>query len=260
MRPWAGHTGQLWPGFIEVLPAEVAGSEFQSAMISGIALVLEPNPSNAEILHTILDTFLADREAAAEHDPTSRREVRIIRFLKNKAISVQDGTTTAMQIDPGLEAKQHADLLLGLQQGQSANPSPMTRVGLLPGPASFGGSIGARASFYNNARSPAYQLSPGKDGMGSNHTGSPIEDDSAAQHLFDRWCATMGGDASGQFTDPVLMQWQAGQEPFSAFVSQPYNMESDPTSTISTNGGDGPDGFFWENLISQIRPETRAQD
>ena len=78
-------------------------------MISGIALVLDPKSPKFEILYTILETFLKDREASPDQDPTSRREVRIIRFLKNKAMSVRDGQTTAMQIDPVLEAKQHAD-------------------------------------------------------------------------------------------------------------------------------------------------------
>jgi len=234
-------------------------------MISGIALVLDPKSPKFEILYTILETFLKDREASPDQDPTSRREVRIIRFLKNKAMSVRDGQTTAMQIDPVLEAKQHADLLLGLQGGPSVGPSPMAGNSMLPPvpgvpyPASL--PLGA-GSFFNGRSPGPYQLgSPGKDGGASNHTGSPIDDESAAQRLFDRWCATMGGDATGQFTDPVLTQWQAGQEPFSAFVSQPFTMDSDAPPTFPTNGSaspEGPDSFFWESLVNHLRPEIRA--
>ncbi|KAH7105550.1 hypothetical protein BKA62DRAFT_690074 [Auriculariales sp. MPI-PUGE-AT-0066] len=239
--------------------------EFQSAMISGIALVLDPQSSNAEILHTILDTFLADREASSESDPTSRREVRIIKFLKNKAISVRDGQITAMQIDPALEAKQHADLLLGLHQGPSVTSSPNPQANaLLPGQLSFAPQLPIAPGAFFNGRSPvAYHVSPVSRDVASNHTGSPIDDDSAAQQLFDRWCATMGGDASGQFTDPVLTQWQNGQEPFSAFVSQPFSLDSDAPTPIPANGNsavEGPDGFFWENLVNHLRPEFRAQE
>lgn len=249
--------------------------EFQSAMISGIALVLDPNSANAEILHTILDNFLAEREGMTEsRHPTTTREIRIIRFLKNKAVSVRDGQPTSMQMDPAVEAKQHADLLLGLQQslpGQNFMPTPMATNGALssqvPSTPFSGLSLApsngiaisaASPAFYNAIRSPPFQQL-GSDGSGSHHTGSPIDDESAAQQLFDRWCNTMGGDSYGQFTDPVLTQWQSGQEPFSAFVSQPFVMDPEPRSAAFADGdGDG----FWESLVSQIRPENgvRAND
>ncbi|KZW04224.1 hypothetical protein EXIGLDRAFT_828140 [Exidia glandulosa HHB12029] len=244
--------------------------EFQSAMISGIALVLDPHSPNAEILHTILDSFLADREGIIEsRDPTSRREVRIIRFLKNKALSVRDGQTSVMQIDPALEAKQHADLLLGLQQGGAPGfmPAPMAANNALVAqvPASpftalsmtpVNGAAMAASSppFFNALRSPPFHMGSRSDGAGSHNTGSPIDDESAAQRLFDRWCNTMGGDSYGQFTDPVLSGWQSGQEPFSAFVSQPFVMDPEPRPVVSDGEGDG----FWESLVSQIRPEANG--
>ncbi|EJD53601.1 hypothetical protein AURDEDRAFT_110415 [Auricularia subglabra TFB-10046 SS5] len=245
--------------------------EFQSAMISGIALVLDPQSSKSDILHTILDAFLAARESAEESDPTSRREVRIIRFLKNKALSVRDGTSSGMQIDPALEAKQHADLLLGLQQAQGSMPPSLAAGNALSSqiPASPFAALGMSQGtpgmtinsppFFGSIRSPTFQMARGSDGMGSNHTGSPIDDDSNAQKLFDRWCNTMGGDSTGQFMDPVLTQWQAGQEPFSAFVSQPFVMEPESMKAAPFPDADGADGFFWENLVQQIRPEGSAR-
>jgi len=100
-----------------------------------------------------------------------------------------------------------------------------------------------------------FAQSPADAGSLSNHTGSPIDDESDAQKLFDRWCNTMGGDAHGQFWDPVLAQWPANGVPhstetFSAFTPQPFVLEdASGPSEIEAVG----DSAFWEALVTQIR-------
>lgn len=66
--------------------------EFQSAMISGIALVIDPTGPDAAAMHEVLDSFLSAHgvgEGAPplikELDETTRRELKIVQFLSEKA-------------------------------------------------------------------------------------------------------------------------------------------------------------------------------
>lgn len=66
--------------------------EFQSAMISGIALVIDPHGPDAPAMHEVLDSFLSAHGVGAgapplikELDETTRREMKIIQFLSEKA-------------------------------------------------------------------------------------------------------------------------------------------------------------------------------
>jgi hypothetical protein len=63
--------------------------EFQAAMISGIALVVDPFGPEATVMHDILDTFLRDHSTLKELDETTKRELKIIEFLQQKAKAVE---------------------------------------------------------------------------------------------------------------------------------------------------------------------------
>lgn len=70
--------------------------EFQSAMISGIALIIDPHGPDSAAMHDILDTFLRDHgigdgagPVLKELDETTKRELKIIEFLSQKAKSAE---------------------------------------------------------------------------------------------------------------------------------------------------------------------------
>ncbi|KAF8308158.1 hypothetical protein DL93DRAFT_2043015, partial [Clavulina sp. PMI_390] len=61
--------------------------EFQSAMISGISLAIDPHGPDAKAMHRILDSFLTDHANLPQIDETTRRELKIIELLKSKSLS-----------------------------------------------------------------------------------------------------------------------------------------------------------------------------
>lgn len=83
---------QVRQAFREVMPKDFLDSlsnayrEFQTAMISGIYLVIEPTGRDATAMHTILDAFLKEHEVLRDIDETTRRELKTIEFLKSKAL------------------------------------------------------------------------------------------------------------------------------------------------------------------------------
>ncbi|KIJ56788.1 hypothetical protein M422DRAFT_150057 [Sphaerobolus stellatus SS14] len=60
---------------------------FQSTMICGIALIIDPNREDAAEMHDILDEFLSlSPEADDDVDVARGREMKIIRFLRSKIV------------------------------------------------------------------------------------------------------------------------------------------------------------------------------
>ncbi|KAG8856771.1 hypothetical protein FRB96_006274 [Tulasnella sp. 330] len=77
--------------------------EFQSAMISGIALVIDPHGSDSAAMHEVMDTFLSDHGVGEgvppvlkEVDETTRRELKIIQFLSEKAKNAEKRESEGM--------------------------------------------------------------------------------------------------------------------------------------------------------------------
>lgn len=136
--------------------------EFQSAMISGIALVIEPHGPHAPVMHDILEGFLRRHgvgEGAPptlrELDDTTKRELKIIEYLSQKAKAAEaqgprkreaeedeeeDGDDTSrvgektsaerssvrakrQKSSRSLASAQEANLLLGIAQSGSATPA-----------------------------------------------------------------------------------------------------------------------------------------
>ncbi|KAG8913962.1 hypothetical protein FRC00_001187, partial [Tulasnella sp. 408] len=136
--------------------------EFQSAMISGIALVIEPHGPHAPVMHDILEGFLRRHgvgEGAPpilrELDDTTKRELKIIEYLSQKAKTAEaqgprkteaeedeeeDGDDTSrlgektsaerssvrakrQKSSRSIASAQEANLLLGIAQSGSATPA-----------------------------------------------------------------------------------------------------------------------------------------
>ncbi|KAG9049504.1 hypothetical protein FS837_009984, partial [Tulasnella sp. UAMH 9824] len=136
--------------------------EFQSAMISGIALVIEPHGPHAPVMHDILESFLRRHgvgEGAPpilrELDDTTKRELKIIEYLSQKAKAAEaqaprkteaeededeDGDDTSrlgektsaerssvrakrQKSSRSIASAQEANLLLGIAQSGSATPA-----------------------------------------------------------------------------------------------------------------------------------------
>ncbi|KIY74144.1 hypothetical protein CYLTODRAFT_484889 [Cylindrobasidium torrendii FP15055 ss-10] len=210
--------------------------EFQTAMISGIYLVLEPEGEHAETMLTILESFVKEHEGIREMDDTTRRELKTIEFLKEKA-------TRPVESNP-------AQLLLGLQQQpqrtqSSAFPSMLNPIASPRSP--FAGMSPTMARLQAN--------NGGEFGDSPTGSGSPSADeDSAAQSMLDQWCAPM--DASG-----VLPGWGIGSAgPGSAAW---YNGAGSSTGAqnsqlMSLDGSSTWD--YWETLVNQIRPMNGTTD
>ncbi|KAJ3534760.1 hypothetical protein NM688_g7083 [Phlebia brevispora] len=101
-------------------PVTSAYREFQAAMISGIYLVLYPKGKDAETMNMIMDGFIHDHER--DTDETTRRELKIVQFLKLKSANILKGSpkTEEAQIasSPSTSEKPHTDAQLLLQLHQ----------------------------------------------------------------------------------------------------------------------------------------------
>jgi hypothetical protein len=242
--------------------------EFQTAMIAGIYLVLEPSGPDAGVMHTILDTFMADHEGLPELDDTTRRELKIIEFLKAK---VRGNTGSHPQESHVRTPTMEAHLLLGLQHG-SSRPGPSRQ----PSSASMHGT-GRPAYPTASSTSPSMGPTPGNGSPSpplgyaampppsvptfgtpyampnmdpfsglSPTSGSPsVDEESAAQSLLDHWCNTVNGAIDGLNTPgmsdaPSNIGWMP-PTPAPNFVGeQSYEL-------------DGSDWNYWEALVNQIR-------
>ncbi|GAB1519841.1 hypothetical protein RhiTH_002912 [Rhizoctonia solani] len=97
--------------------------EFQAAMISGIALLIEPQSEESFARRRVLDTFINQYGSSSEVDSTTRRELAIIELLRKRSLEISGDPTNV----DGVEGKQgsptteeNAKLLLDLNRGGSA--------------------------------------------------------------------------------------------------------------------------------------------
>ena len=238
----------------------IAYRDFQSAMISGIYLVLYPRGSMVANMHTILDTFLKDHEGIREVDETTRREVKIIEFLKAKSSQVEASINETPTFEEPLEFMTSTDLqpLLSIQKPPSrstvftslhSNGSPMA------------GSVEPTSQLGQVLPSLTVQRLQGESGNETSNSGSPAaEDESAAQNLLDHWYNALsmssgeGGDGS---LDYAGLPWGGfGSTDLSGWFGTTPSVEGSPS--ISTNPSlapiaDGSDWNYWENIVKVIR-------
>ncbi|KDQ64551.1 hypothetical protein JAAARDRAFT_28196 [Jaapia argillacea MUCL 33604] len=276
---------QVRKAFREHIPRETRDSlsnayrEFQTAMVSGMYLVLDPRGKFAQAMHAILDAFLSEHEGVRDMDETTRRELKIIEFLKTKSISAQtnghgNGTTGVGHLEAvnGVSPHMDAQLLLGLQQ--SATPvrnSPLSHAKrpsfpslVTPGPSTKVTSPplsyrSATASGSGRLPPSASHRIPQSQHTDTHHpspttSGSPgADDESTAQSLLDHWCNSVSGGSLESSSGMASMGWNTPSNPdMSGWFSGP----TPPIvgSDIGSMGPlDGSDWTYWETLVNQIR-------
>lgn len=261
--------------------------EFQSAMISGIYLVLEPRGRQAQAMHAILDFFLKEHEGLREMDETTRRELKIIEFLKMKASQAEeDAAVNGVQPENGTASHPpgpvgDAHLLLNMQT-PSGSKAPL---GFSTGSPSSYPSLHVNtstasprnptdvtspktATFYQQpAIQRLQQQSAPSEGQDTSKSGSPSMDDEsgAAQNLLDVWYNSVssgavsggpgvGGPGVDGITGLAGLPWGGqgfGNSDLTGwFGPTPTQPGVDPQSMPML---DGSDWNYWENLVNEIR-------
>jgi hypothetical protein len=242
--------------------------EFQTAMISGIYLVLEPRGKDAVAMHAILDGFIKDHEEIRDLDETTRRELKIIGFLKAKASQMESrGADAEFKLEERVasdpvsnEAGQPPDaqLLLELQHSsrspfsstKSRDASMLGSSPLAPPSVPFSpDGVSHMPTFPRLHHHPpdAYALSPTASGSPS------ADDESVAQSLLDHWCNTVSnGPAPEGVLGSAGLSWGGpGGADFSGWVvTAPAVPGCDPRLLV---GSDGSDWNYWEALVNQIQ-------
>lgn len=264
---------QVRQAFRNTMPQETRDSlsnayrEFQTAMISGIYLVLHPQGKDADMMHTILDGFLEDHEGVREMDETTRRELKTIEFLKNRASQVAESTSshgmdrTNSPTIGHSSGEQHSTII------SMSNPRPTVHPSARK---AFTMDTTSPTNLSPKLPSPAYAISPHyppspavqrlqhtgpSDGTLSSPagTGSPSGDDeSDAQSLLDHWCSTFSGGSTVDATAgmPALSWGGPGGAEFSGWMGPSSVVAGEPPLMT---GFDGSDWHYWETLVNQIK-------
>ena len=88
----AKHDSEIRRSFYNSTSAETRGVSggvfraFQSTMICGIALIIDPDREDAAEMHQILDEFLNPTQETYNEDIDVAKELKIIRFLQSKIV------------------------------------------------------------------------------------------------------------------------------------------------------------------------------
>ncbi|KAI0081762.1 hypothetical protein K474DRAFT_1587184 [Panus rudis PR-1116 ss-1] len=241
-------------------PTASAYREFGMAMIAGIYLVLYPTGKDVEDMKEIVDTFVNERLTLPEVDEVTRREVKVIEFLRNKffQVSSEHKNNASGPNIPSERPHPDAQLLLGLHKGSprtsvntpQSNGSPMTH-----GPPS---SI-APHSNSTDFPQPLHSLSPVQQLQAESNTlsssGSPMaEDETSAQSLLDQWCNVLSGGPAMDGIPSAGLPWAT---PGISDMSGWFNAGLSPMVGDGLNpvgdGAESQDWSYWENLVNQIR-------
>ncbi|CAA7259812.1 unnamed protein product [Cyclocybe aegerita] len=249
--------------FRETMSQEVRDSlgnayrEFQTAMISGIYFVLEPNGPHADAMHAILDGFMKDHEGMREMDETTRRELKTIEFLKSKASQVD-----ALGLPPRRFSRLHdqslsrqeqqAQLLLSMQQAASpSSTKSYTPLSSAAGKDAASPQSPLQRSLVQSPTLQRLQQSNQPDNIHSPTTsGSPhADDESPAQSLLDTWCNTVSNVPIDMSTGGMSWGGSVGTE-LSGWAGITYTVTNPDPRLLSTL--DGSDYGYWEALVNQI--------
>ncbi|PCH41032.1 hypothetical protein WOLCODRAFT_137143 [Wolfiporia cocos MD-104 SS10] len=242
-------------------PVTSAYREFQTAMISGIYLVLYPKGPDADSMHALLDTF-QQKHDQKELDETTRREVNIIQFLKNRSMQLAAAVEHShMSIDQSSHSKKpsmtlhlHDKPSRALGVSQPPIQPHMTAPVLSNVPSPSFSPMPKPASTYTVTTPPLAipHHMQGESGSQS-ATGSPPGDDSesTAQTLLDQWCNIFSGGPTDDATGaPGRLPWGTpGLTDLSGWLpTTPPMVGAEPLP-----GLDGSDWSYWESLVNQIR-------
>lgn len=243
--------------FRESMPQERRDSlsnayrDFQTAMIGGLYFILDPQGPHSETMHAILDGFVKDHETLHELDETTRRELKTIEFLKQKASEMAGEHANASR---GLTKKeQQAQLLLNLQSPKSMNKAyhDLATGGV---PDQLLNTPPFNSTTMNQLNlSPTFQRLHTADFAGSPATsGSPhADEESPAQSLLDHWVNTVSNTHLDINTG--AMSW--GEPSQTEFPGWSTAVQSGPSSDLRSMNGlvDGSDWSYWEALVNQIQ-------
>lgn len=244
---------QTCPKTVEA-PLSNAYREFQTAMISGIYLVLDPRGPDAASMHDILDAFLTDNEGPREMDETTKREVKIIQFFKKKASEVEThGYRTYPQSSSTSSLNDHhAHLLLSLQGQGPGTPRSLTRASSQDDPH-------PSVQHHTHLRSPTtvqrFQHSIHTDGMATSpiNSSSPgTEDEPSAQLLLDNWCNSVSNGAGIDYTG-MTTAWPPAHEADSGWAGPSPAAMNTSSNPPLLHGYDGNDWTYWETLVNHIQ-------
>ena len=244
----------------------IAYRDFQSAMISGIYLVLYPRGSMVESMHTILDTFLKNHEGIKEMDETTRREVKIIEFLKAKSSQVEASINETPTFEEPMEFMTSTDMQPPLLSIQKPAPRNAAFTSLHTSGSPRVGGVEPTSQLGQVLPSLTIQRLQGESGYDTSNSGSPAaEDESAAQNLLDHWYNALsvssgaGGDGSLDFAG---LPWGGfGSTDLSGWFGTTPSAEGSPsviTNPTLAPVSDGSDWNYWENIVKVIRGEPVA--
>ncbi|KAJ7904569.1 hypothetical protein B0H14DRAFT_3103353 [Mycena olivaceomarginata] len=224
--------------------------EFQTTLIAGIYLVLDPVGVYSEKMHDILDHFVASHDGARDLPETTRRELKTIEFLKSKASQMQNqaGGPRRIPIDPvlsgGENAEHPAHLLLGLQHSSPATPP--TRSG-------FPSGRGPQSPTFHRLQ----QHSGSQDDFPmSPTTSSSPDDESAAQHLLDHWVTTLSnGPPVDGSNASIAASWNlTGMSDSAGWVgTAPMVGASAPRALPGLADDSDWNANYWEALVNKIQ-------
>jgi hypothetical protein len=241
------------------MPKEIRDSlsnpyrEFQTAMISGIYLVLHPKGNDAATMHAILDSFMKDHEGVGEMNETTRRELKTIEFLKARGSVAENDLKDASMVVRPAESDPQSDThhLLGLDVVSSQKPfSSLVNMATPSSSPKTPQSILYWAPPYASPPPASQRLHD----VHSSGSGSPTVDDEdfAAQSLLDNWYnavsngptidrSTLGSGTSWSgLGDADFPGWPGGGTVYSRDQRLPTDV-------------DGLDWSYWETLVNQIQ-------
>lgn len=243
-------------------PVASAYREFQAAMIAGIYLVLYPRGKDADQMHTLLDNFLLRYEKIPDMDDITRRELKIIEFLKNKS---SQSAATPPENPP--DQKMVVDSSSGYTSHTTASSSSRTPVQQNSTHSAFSNSSFASvASVPLSSPAQAFaQLtrpSPVQQVQQIQHSepahsgsGSPQGEDETAQSLLDQWCNIFsGGPAVDDQPGATGLPWATpGLGDLNGWLGSSQATTSPMVGNETLPSVDGSDWSYWETLVNQIR-------
>lgn len=242
-------------------PVASAYREFQAAMIAGIYVVLYPKGKDADRMLALLDNFLYRHERIPEMDDITRREIKIIEFLKNKSNQSVGSPETAA------EHKMVVDST-GYVPGPSSSrpiaprPPPVSHIPKLQNGSSFASVASVPLSspgpsFAQLSRpSPVQQVRQLQQAETTSNSGSgsPQGEDETAQSLLDQWCNIFsGGPAVDDQPGGTGLPWATpGLADMNGWLGAGQTT-SPIMGTDTLPNVDGSDWSYWETLVNQIR-------
>ncbi|EIW61968.1 uncharacterized protein TRAVEDRAFT_117517 [Trametes versicolor FP-101664 SS1] len=247
-------------------PVASAYREFQAAMIAGIYLVLYPKGKDADQMHAVLDNFLERHERIPEMDDITRREMKIIEFLKSRSSQPGASPESAPEHRPSPDMRLYQANAPALAHLRAVAPKPPHHHALSafsPSFASVPSTPMSSAAHHGYASlagpSTVQQVQHLQQSENASHsgTGSPGGDeDSTAQSLLDQWCNIFsGGPAVDDAPSGTGLPWATpglGDLPGWTGAGHPA-VTSPLVGSDALPNVDGSDWSYWETLVNQIR-------